>query len=31
MDAMLALPALQAWSAAGIAEPHRLPKYEALK
>lgn len=31
MDAMLALPALQAWIAAGIAEPHRLPKYEALK
>lgn len=31
MDAMLALPALQAWIDAGVAEPHRLAKYEALK
>jgi glutathione S-transferase len=30
-EAMLALPALQAWIAAGVAEPQRLPKYEALK
>jgi glutathione S-transferase len=31
MDSMLALPALKAWIDAGVAEPHRLPKYEALK
>lgn len=31
MDAMLAVPALQAWIDAGVAEPHRLAKYEALK
>jgi len=30
-EAMLALPALKAWIAAGVAEPQRLPKYEALK
>jgi glutathione S-transferase len=31
MDSTLALPALKAWIDAGVAEPHRLPKYEALK
>jgi hypothetical protein len=31
MDAMLALPALKSWIEAGLAEPHRLAKYEALK
>lgn len=29
--ALLALPAMQEWIAAGIAEPERLPKYNALK
>lgn len=31
VDAMLGLPSLKAWIEAGIAEPHRLAKYEALK
>lgn len=29
--ALLALPAMQEWIAAGIAEPERLPKYNALR
>lgn len=31
METMLALPALRAWIEAGVAEPQRLPKYEASK
>lgn len=31
LEAMLALPTLQSWMEAGVAEPQRLAKYEALK
>jgi glutathione S-transferase len=31
LDAMYALPSMREWLAAGIAEPERLAKYEAIR